>query len=314
MSSYVVFDSHCDTAYEFWKRSEGFDRTSCCIGMNQMQHFSHYSQFFAFCTYAGLNMGFTCEELLWKPYGYFKKQLKKFEDLIFVCSNIEDYNKALQENKYAAFLSLEGAEGINCDPGRLEELRQCGFSMINLTWNADNPLAGCAAKNGGGLTEQGREFVRRAQELGIIIDVSHVSDEAFWDIMDITQKPVVASHSNSRVICEHPRNLTDDQFKHICQSGGYVGINLYTKFLTRKSKASFDDVFAHIEHFVELDGADHIALGGDLDGCDQLPEEYTGLKDYELLASYLESKGLTEQMLQNIYSNTIEEVVKLCTM
>ena len=314
MSKFALFDSHCDTAYELWRRGEELDRSSCCVTLQQMRKFSSCGQFFAFCTYPGVKHKFSCEELLWQPYGYFMKQMEKHGDFIAVCTCGRDYDMTISEGKMAVFLSLEGAEGINCDPGQLQKLRDAGFTMVNLTWNEDNALAGCAATNGAGLTAEGKEFVRRAQELGIIIDVSHVSDRAFWDIMEISTKPIVASHSNSRLICDHSRNLTDEQFTAICESGGYVGINLYSLFLSKEDTASFEDVYAHISHFLSLGGAKHIALGGDLDGCDKLPVGFSGLEDYELLFSYLMQKGLSEEIIQNIFSNTIEEVVKLCTM
>lgn len=313
MSSYCVFDSHCDTATEIWRREETLVNTSCQVSFPQMRMFEGCGQFFAFCTLSGTDKFYSCEQLLWEPYRYFLEQLQE-SDGVMLCTKGSDYDLSLQQGKIAAFLSLEGAEGINCDPGRLETLRQAGFTMVNLTWNRDNPLAGCSASDGGGLTKQGREFVKTAQKLGLIIDVSHISDRAFWDIMDIAEAPVVASHSNSRAICSHCRNLTDDQFRAICQSGGYVGINLYAAFLSAKRRVDFEDVYAHIDHFLQIGGEGHISLGGDLDGCDRMPDGFASMRDYEKLAAFLESKHYTEKTIQDIYSNTIKEVVTLCTM
>ena len=114
------------------------------------------------------------------------RQLELHKDQVQLCTRGAEYDAAVGAGKCAAFLALEGAEGIACDPGRLEQLREAGVTMVNLTWNADNALAGASNHDGPGLSAQGREFVRRAQRLGIIIDVSHISDRAFWDIMDIT--------------------------------------------------------------------------------------------------------------------------------
>jgi len=313
MSTYRVFDSHCDTATELWRRGENFDKTSCHVNLSGMEEFEGYAQFFAFCTYGGLNLGWSCEELLWLPYAYFTERLREHADAIALCRTGSELDAVLQCGKAAAMLSLEGAEGIKCDPGRLEELRNAGFSMINLTWNADNALAGSAVQDGPGLSALGKEFVKRAQSLGIMIDVSHVSDRAFWDIMDITVAPVVASHSNSRSICAHPRNLTDDQFRAICQCGGYAGINLYSEFLNTGRQASLEDVVAHIDHFLHIGGGRHVALGGDLDGCDKLPKQFNGIWDYEKLAAFLESKHYSGELINRIFSKTIEEVVKICT-
>ena len=100
-------------------------------------------------------------------------------------------------------------------------------------WNEQNPLTGSHV-TGGGLTDMGREFVREAQRLGMLVDVSHISDEGFWDIMKITEAPVIATHSNSRAVCDVSRNLTDDMFKAICQTGGVAGFNMYTDFIGKK--------------------------------------------------------------------------------
>ena len=255
MSHYVVFDSHCDTATELWSRKETLERNTCHVSLPQMRQLAGCGQFFAFCTLGGMNTGWTCEQLLWEPYRYVREQLEMHRDSVQLCTCGADYDRALEAGKCAAFLSLEGAEGISCDPGRLEQLREAGITMVNLTWNADNALAGASKQDGPGLSCQGREVVRRAQKLGILIDVSHVSDRAFWDIMDITEKPVVASHSNSRRLCGHSRNLTDEQFRAICDCGGYAGINLYPAFLSENERPDFETIYAHMDHFLQIGGS-----------------------------------------------------------
>lgn len=314
MKKYKVFDSHCDTAKALWSKKEHLMENSCHVSLTQSEGFGGYGQFFAFCTTAGIDTGWTYEQLLWEPHHYFTEELQRVSDRVQLCVNGAQYDEALAAGKCAAFLSLEGAEGISCDPGRLEELRAAGVTMVNLTWNADNALAGCSQSDGPGLSQQGKEFVRRAQKLGIIIDVSHVSDRAFWDIMDMTDRPIVASHSNSRKLCGHSRNLTDEQFQAICDCGGYAGINLYPTFLCEnESAADFEAIYSHMDHFLQL-GGEHVALGGDLDGIGSLPQGMTGLKDYMALAAFLEKKGFSETVIEHIYSNTMEKVVKQCTM
>jgi len=314
MMDYAVFDCHCDTAYELWRHKESISETSCCVDLTQMKQFPSCAQFFAFCTYAGVDLECSSEQLLNKSYEYFMEQLRTQANDMMLCRSYEDYKLSCDQRKIGAFLSLEGAEGICCDPEQLELLRNMGFSMVSLTWNANNPLAGCSVCDGGGLTSLGKVFVQEAQRLGMVIDVSHISDKAFWDIIDITQQPVIASHSNSRAVCGHSRNLTDEQFCAICETGGCVGINLYSAFLTNSDEATFDHVLGHIEHFMELGGLGHISLGGDLDGCDSLPKGFDKYGSYNKLASYLELKGFKKEIIQDIYSNTIKEVIKLCSM
>lgn len=314
MKKYVVFDSHCDTPAEIWRKNQGIEQNSCHVSLPYARELGGYGQFFAFCTLPGCQTGYTCQQLLWEPYHYFMEQLRANTQTMELCTKGEQFDQAVAAGKTAVFLSVEGPEGFCCDPGRLEELREAGITMLNLNWNADNALAGCSKYDGPGLSQKGKEFVRRAQKLGMIIDVSHTSDRAFWDLMDLTEKPVVASHSNSRALCGHSRNLTDDMFRALCDCGGYAGINLCVEFLSEQpEEADLEAVYRHMDHFLSISGGGHVALGGDLDGIDVLPKGYRGLHDYQSLACFLENKGFASDVIENIYSNTMKKVVTVCT-
>ena len=159
------------------------------------------------------------------------------------------------------------------------------------------------------VTDQGREFVKEAQRLGMRIDVSHLSDEAFWDIMKITDAPIVASHSNSRSFRNVSRNLTDDMFRAICESDGVAGFNLYSNFVGENP--TLDTVCDHIFHLLERDpDCRHLALGGDFDGCDILPVGVDGIQSYPALAQRLLERGLTEKELLNLYWNNAMGVLR----
>ena len=183
---------------------------------------------------------------------------------------------------------------------------------INLVWNRDNLLCGCAASGENiGLTGAGRDFVCEAERLGIIIDVSHMSEKGFWDLCEVLNGPFMAGHSNSKKICPHPRNLTDEQFCEIVKRGGVAGINLYTEFLAKD--ATLYDVIKHIEHFMSLGGEKNIALGGDLDGCDSLPEGFGGIEDMGNLYELLLRENYREDVVRGIfYNNMYEMVEKIC--
>jgi len=181
---------------------------------------------------------------------------------------------------------------------------------VTLTWNEQNPLAG-SHQTGGGLTDLGREFVREAQRLGMIVDVSHLSDEAFGDIIEMSQAPVIASHSNSRTVWNVSRNITDDMFRQLCQSGGVVGLNQYAKFVA--GEPDLDNICDHVLHFLEMDPeGEHIALGGDLDGCDELVEGFEGIQSYPVLAERMLKRGITEPLIRNIFWNNALGVMEQC--
>ena len=295
---YNIVDGHCDTPMELYLRQEDLQDNTCQVSLSRAQTLAGYVQFYAFCT-VWLDKRTSFEQHYEAALSYFDRQLDKHAGSIVRCRTEADARAAIAGGKCGAFLSIEGAEAISCDPGKLELAYEQGVRMIAPCWNAPNALTGSIV-SGGGLTAQGREFVRRAQKLGILLDVSHISEKAFWDLCDITEKPFVASHSNSRAVCRHVRNLTDEQFKALCQIGGTAGLNLYGAFLKDDGPVTFEDVWRHIEHFLELGGEGHIALGGDLDGCSVLPESFTGVDSYELLAQWLEEKHLPAATIEHI--------------
>ena len=309
---YTVVDGHCDTPMELWLRQEHLPDNSCQVSLRRVQALSGYVQFYAFCT-VWLQKEGSFETHYQNALAYFNRELDENTGRVVRCRNESDARAAIRDGKCGAFLSIEGAEAISCDPGKLDLAYEQGVRMIAPCWNAENALTGSIV-TGGGLTARGREFVRRVQRLGILLDVSHISEKAFWDLCDITEKPFVASHSNSRAVCRHVRNLTDEQFKALCEVGGTAGLNLYGAFLKDEGRPTLEDVWRHVEHFLELGGEGHIALGGDLDGCDVLPEGFSGVDGYEALAQWLEEKHLPQYTIENIFSESLLKVVKQCTM
>ena len=212
----------------------------------------------------------------------------------------------------SAILTLEGTAGIGFDAALLEDLSMIGFKVVSLGWNEKNPLTG-SHMTGGGLTDMGREFVKEAQRLGILVDVSHISDEGFWDIMKVTQAPIVATHSNSRSVWNNSRNLTDDMFRAIVETGGVAGYNACADFTGENP--TVDTICDHIFHFMELDPTGkHIALGGDLDGVSKMPEGFVGVQSWPVRAQRLMERGLSEETVMDIYWNNVLGVMKRCSM
>ncbi len=303
---FPVFDLHCDTAVELSRQKKSFAANDLHIDLDRADRLLTHHQFYAFCCvydnqFKPLSQP-EAEARFYREVSDFSSQISGNADRVRLCRNVEDLIAAAQAKKQGVFLSLEGPEVVDCDPDRLEELKELGFLMTTLTWNYPNALAGPHGTDLG-LTDRGKAFVRRAQDLGIVIDVSHLSEKAFWDLVDITSAPVVASHSNSRAVCDHTRNLTDKQFKVICNLGGVVGLNLYPPFLNESGKADFSDVKRHLDHFLELGGRHHLALGGDLDGCEALPAGFTGVENYNDLGRWLMQQGMDEETVCSVFNN-----------
>jgi len=200
-----------------------------------------------------------------------------YYDKMSVCVNADDIEKAVSKGKVAAILSVEGGEALNGELSVLRQLYRLGVRSMLLTWNFRNLLAdGAGEKYGGGLSEFGRQVVAEMNKLGMIVDVSHLSEASFHDVLELTTAPVIASHSNARAVCDNIRNLDNSQLIKIKKNGGVVGINFYPYFLNNTTKASIDDVIRHIEHICSITGEDHIGIGSDFDGIECTPEGLEG--------------------------------------
>ena len=311
-----VFDLHCDTALELLGWDDRPERSlrsnNCHIDLQRAGKLAGYCQCFACFTTPAMEewMKVSPVSVFEKEIAILQKGLWENRDVLAQAYTAQDVEENLQKGIMSAIFTIEGPAGFGFDPALLENLYQIGFRITSLGWNEKNPLAGSNV-TGGGLTDLGREYVKEAQRLGMIVDVSHISDEAFWDIMDITQAPVVATHSNSRAVCGHSRNLTDEMFMEICKTGGVAGFNQYDAFVGEN--ADLNKVCDHFLHFMELDPeGKHIALGGDLDGCESLPKGFSGLESYPDLADMLLVRGLSEDNLYDIYWNNALGVMKRC--
>lgn len=233
-------------------------------------------------------------------------QMQMHSDRIRQVFSAEEAEDDRKNGRISGILTIEGPAGFGFDPEMLEVLSRVGFRISTLGWNEKNCLIG-SHMTGGGLTDLGRVYVREAQRCGILVDVSHCSDEGFWDIVKVTQKPILASHSNSRAVCDHTRNLTDDMFRAIAETGGVAGLNLCTAFVGEDP--TIDTLCDHVLHWLALDPeGTHIALGGDLDGCHHLPAGFDGVQSYPALAQQLLRRGVGERIVRNIFWNNAMEV------
>lgn len=313
---FPVFDLHCDTALRLLGRDckalGSLKDNNCHIDLTRAATLPGYAQCFACYTSSWKNLpdGITPEVIFEGEHALILREVENNGQYVRQAFSADDIMQNQNDGKMSAILTIEGPAGFGFDPGRLEALYMAGFRITTLGWNERNVLTGSHV-TGGGLTDLGREYVREAQRLGMLIDVSHISDEGFWDIMDITQAPVIASHSNSRAVHNVTRNLTDDMFMEICRTGGVAGFNLYSAFIG--VDPTLDSACDHFIHFLSLDpDGRHIALGGDLDGCDALPKGFTGVQDYPKLAEALLNRGLTESQVHNIFWNNAVEVMNKC--
>lgn len=313
-----VFDLHCDTVTKLLGHDLAagtpLRSNDCHIDLERMKTYPGYAQCFAFWSTTGLPLpkGIKTEDVFWREVSVLQDQIDKNSDLVRQARSGDDVRKNLEAGIISAIFTLEGPAGIGFDPAKLEKLRNLGFRISTLGWNENNSLTGSHV-TGGGLTKRGREYVKECQRLGILVDVSHISDEAFWQIMDMTERPVIATHSNSRKVCNVSRNLTDEMFRAICATNGVAGFNLCADFVGENP--TVDTACDHIFHFLELDPAGtHIAIGGDLDGISEMPAGFRGVQDYGKLAKRLLERGLDEEVLKQIFWSNALGVIDKCSM
>ena len=312
--NFPVFDFHCDTALmllgDDLNQAGSLRKNSGHIDLERAVKLGGYAQCFACFTtdIPELVHGISPIVLFERELATIQREVDKNSDLISIAYSVDEIEENRANGKMSAILTLEGTAGIDYNPALLEDLWAIGFRVTSLGWNERNPLTGSNV-TGGGLTDLGREYVKEAQRLGMRIDVSHISDEGFWDIMKITEAPILATHSNSRAVHNHSRNLTDDMFRAIRETGGVAGYNACRDFTGENP--NLDTVCDHILHFLELDpDGKHIALGGDLDGVEAMPDGFEGVQSYPALARKLLDRGLTEENVMDIFWNNAIRVMK----
>ncbi len=308
MNGLRVFDAHCDTIYRCWQEGVELDRNCGGVSLDRTSAaFQQYCQIFALWTAEGHTGGATVENAYRTLLRYFQEQMARHCDKILPCATAEEIACAHRAGKAAALLSIEGGELIGCDPARLDEAAQAGVVAINLTWNHANALSGAHAdRQSQGLTPLGRQFVARMEQLHILVDVSHLSEAGFWDVMEMAGRPILASHSNAKSVWNHTRNLTDEQITVIIKNHGVIGLNFYREFVG--GSRDLDSVRAHLEHILALGGSGNVALGGDWDGSDTI-DDLPRIECLTRLYEHLLRHGYQESMLQDFFYNNLMRIV-----
>lgn len=301
------FDAHCDTIGMALSAEESLRRNHHCIDLERGMALGRYAQIFALYD----DVDHTPTEKMWERccqlHRRFEKELTENADRVALCRNGTEIDRAICENRTAALLSIESADLLQCRIERIETVARWGTRMMNLTWNHANVISGSNARESDrGLSAYGRDFVRELEGSGIYADVSHLSDAGFWDLVRMAHRPIVASHSNARAVCPHGRNLTDDMFRAVRDSGGVVGINYYKGFVG--GSGDLDALAQHIEHFLALDGEKTLCFGSDFDGCDPLTDGITGLESIPGLYTFLRQRGYSEDLLEDLFWNNLRRM------
>ena len=312
-------DLHCDT-FDVIARSGGnigLRDGNCAINLEKMQQAGAMVQFFAL--YIRCHSRLEAAGMTLPPYEYFywayesyRKELEANADLIAPAFCYEDILRNQEKGLISSVLSIEDAVSLEGDIRRVDEFYEKGVRMMSLTWNWENtlgyPQSSEPARMQLGLKPFGFDAVRRMEELGIIVDVSHLSDGGFWDVAKHSTKPFVASHSCCRGLCGDGRNLTDEMLRVIGDRGGVCGLNFYSGFLNEGSRyTAVEDVVRHAKYAANVAGVDAVALGSDFDGIGNALEfqDYAGLP---MIAEGLRSCFTDDEVEKICWGNTLRVI------
>lgn len=222
-----------------------------------------------------------------------------------IVRTVKQLKTALDRGILAMILHVEGTEAFRKDLDALEVLYQAGLRSLGPVWSRSNIFGHGVPFNfpdspdlGDGLTEHGKELVRRCNRMGILIDLSHLNERGFWDVAELSHAPLVATHSGAHALCPSPRNLTDHQLQAIAESGGIVGVNFARAFLRPDGlgdePTSLTEIVRHVEYLVELMGVDHVAFGSDFDGT-QIPQDLEDASGLPKLMDALKDRGFRKK-------------------
>ncbi len=238
----------------------------------------------------------------------FQAEVEKNRETITVATGYKEITKTVKDGKIAAVITVEGGEPLE---GRIESLRtiyRLGARSLTLTHFPRNELGdGSGADSGSHLTDFGQEVIEEMNRLGMIVDISHLNETGFWDVIELTKDPILATHSNCKALCSHHRNLTDDQIKALAENGGVMNLSFCGGFIKNGvgfdpeavKKVTIEDWLDHLDHAVELVGTSHVGIGSDLDGGCGFPD-LNDVTRFPLLTEGMISRGYSDEDIEKV--------------
>ncbi|MBA2876570.1 dipeptidase [Thermaerobacillus caldiproteolyticus] len=305
----MIFDAHCDALMKLWMdRTLSFqDGKSLHVTFQSLVEAKTKVQCFAIYIPENVPEEARFTAALEMIDIFFEQIINRFPNMKFVQSKREI--KALADNEIGAMLTLEGCEAIGTNLAKLKTLLRLGVSSVGLTWNWANSVAdGAWEQRGAGLTRFGKQVVTQLNEANCWVDVSHLSEKAFWDVLEMARFPI-ASHSNTYALCPHPRNLRDEQIRALIHKNGMIGITFVPYFVKKeKEKATISDVLRHLEHVCSLGGEYHVGFGSDFDGIEETVAGLENVRCYENLVNELQKHYSETEVERFLFWNFYEHL------
>lgn len=307
-----IIDFHCDTIYKIMncKDKINLKDNNLSVDLNKMRKGKVKGEFFSlFIDKGEIEDPFkTCNKML----DIFYNEMEENKESIKLTKNYREYKENNNKDIISAFLTIEGGEALAGEIYNLRNFYRLGVRLVTLTWNYENEIGYPNCDKifmEKGLKNFGIELVEEMNRLGMIIDVSHLSDGGFYDVAKHSKDPFIASHSNARSITNHSRNLTDDMIKILSQRGGIIGINFCNDFLGNNKISQIEDMITHIKYIKNKGGIDCIALGSDFDGI-SCEVEIRDVSQMDKLVEGLNSAGFNQDEIEKICFKNAERVIK----
>lgn len=313
---FLSVDTHTDTP--FWFKRAGFsiaDRERNRVNIPKMQEGKLDGVFLAAFIGQGKRDEASLQEAVQKVTGLIegiRKQAELNKDLCGIAVTNQDFIRLKNEGKKAFFIGIENGYGIGKDLANIAKFKAMGVNYITLCHSYDNDICDSSThtkKEWDGLSPFGEEVVKEMNRQGIMVDMSHASEKAFWDVIKLSKAPIICSHSSSMAMCKHDRNLTDEQLKALAQNGGVAQVCLLDRYINEDYKnASLTDAIEHIDHMVKVAGIDHVGIGSDFDGGGGIIGCESD-NDFIQITVKLIEKGYTEEDIAKIWGGNLMRVL-----
>ncbi len=311
----MLIDLHCDTILEchLSEKRQRLYKNELCVDLEKMKKADSLAQVFAL--YVDMKSTDNPTQYALDMLDLFYNELDNNQEIIGFAATAQDIDKNRSQGKLSAMLAIEEGAVLGGSIANLRNFYRLGVRFLTITWNYPNQLGYpnfLFEHQDKGLTEFGREVAAEMNRLGMLIDVSHLSDAGFYDVAKLSKQPFIATHSNARACTPHPRNLTDDMIRLLADKGGVMGLNFESFFLNAGEPtihSSIEDMLRHLKHIRNIGGIEVMAVGTDFDGTTHTAE-IANMGEMDKLAEAMKKNGFSEEEVDHIYYKNAWRLIK----